>query len=314
MLTGVYVLMTEVDSFLMSIDFTQTDPMPYGPGTAFESSYVYGRNSPLVFVDPTGLRAASLNNFLKQCAANRGAAAPNAALRAAVAGRGSCLYGATTQGAGGAIEISANASSATSIAIYLGATGSNLGNWGGIAGRVKALQVASGDRLATVAYQWFDAPQGVLDAGRTGPSAGSGQQLSEFIAALQKGGKRVTLIGHSWGGLVANEAVRQGSQPDGLVLMGSLASPNSFGPVRSMMNFRSSSDDTESIARAVAPSYRTRSPFSQPNKGGVLQYDSNDECRAISYCVVGSVSAATGHSYMEDSQVLGQVARYALSR
>jgi hypothetical protein len=37
--------------------FTQTDPMPYGPGTAFESSYVYGRNSPLVFTDPSGRRA-----------------------------------------------------------------------------------------------------------------------------------------------------------------------------------------------------------------------------------------------------------------
>jgi hypothetical protein len=40
-------------------DFTQTDPMPYGPGTSFESSYVYSRNMPLTFKDPNGQRASS---------------------------------------------------------------------------------------------------------------------------------------------------------------------------------------------------------------------------------------------------------------
>lgn len=37
--------------------FTQTDPMPLGAGSAFESSYVYGLNNPLVYTDPSGLRA-----------------------------------------------------------------------------------------------------------------------------------------------------------------------------------------------------------------------------------------------------------------
>jgi hypothetical protein len=36
--------------------FTQTDPMPYGAGTAYESAYVYGLNNPLMYVDPSGLR------------------------------------------------------------------------------------------------------------------------------------------------------------------------------------------------------------------------------------------------------------------
>ena len=36
--------------------FTQTDPMPYGPRHAYESAYVYGGNSPLVYTDPSGLR------------------------------------------------------------------------------------------------------------------------------------------------------------------------------------------------------------------------------------------------------------------
>ena len=38
-------------------DFTQTDPLPMGAGSAFESAYAYGRNNPVRYVDPTGLRA-----------------------------------------------------------------------------------------------------------------------------------------------------------------------------------------------------------------------------------------------------------------
>ncbi len=37
--------------------FTQTDPLPMGAGSPFESPYVYGMNNPLVFTDPSGLRA-----------------------------------------------------------------------------------------------------------------------------------------------------------------------------------------------------------------------------------------------------------------
>ena len=36
--------------------FTQTDPLPAGPGTAFESAYVYAGNNPAVYTDPSGLR------------------------------------------------------------------------------------------------------------------------------------------------------------------------------------------------------------------------------------------------------------------
>jgi RHS repeat-associated protein len=36
--------------------FTQTDPMPYGAGSAFESAYAYALNNPLMYTDPSGLR------------------------------------------------------------------------------------------------------------------------------------------------------------------------------------------------------------------------------------------------------------------
>jgi hypothetical protein len=42
---------------LMAEQFSQTDPMPPGAGSAFESSYGYGLNNPLVYTDPSGLRA-----------------------------------------------------------------------------------------------------------------------------------------------------------------------------------------------------------------------------------------------------------------
>jgi hypothetical protein len=38
--------------------FTQTDPMPYGAGSAFEGSYVYAGARPTVMTDPGGMRFA----------------------------------------------------------------------------------------------------------------------------------------------------------------------------------------------------------------------------------------------------------------
>ena len=37
--------------------FTQTDPMPMGAGTAFESPYAYGMNNPVMYTDPSGMRS-----------------------------------------------------------------------------------------------------------------------------------------------------------------------------------------------------------------------------------------------------------------
>ena len=47
--------------------FTQTDPMPYGVGHPYESSYVYGFNNPNVFVDPSGLRGQVAGGLPSEC-------------------------------------------------------------------------------------------------------------------------------------------------------------------------------------------------------------------------------------------------------
>lgn len=50
------------------MQFTQTDPWPRGAGSVFEQSYAYARNSPAVYVDPTGRRASgpALDPFCRQ--------------------------------------------------------------------------------------------------------------------------------------------------------------------------------------------------------------------------------------------------------
>ncbi len=41
--------------------FTQTDPMPYGAGVAYESAFVYSGNRPTVMADPGGMRFGLAN-------------------------------------------------------------------------------------------------------------------------------------------------------------------------------------------------------------------------------------------------------------
>jgi hypothetical protein len=48
--------------------FTQTDPMPMSGGS-FEASYVYGRNNPTIYVDPSGLRASCNTSVGRQLGA-----------------------------------------------------------------------------------------------------------------------------------------------------------------------------------------------------------------------------------------------------
>jgi RHS repeat-associated protein len=58
--------------------FTQTDPIPYGAGSAFEGAYVYGGARPTVMTDPGGRRFSNAMSF----GGNKGAKAPEATCEA----------------------------------------------------------------------------------------------------------------------------------------------------------------------------------------------------------------------------------------
>ena len=49
---------------MLERQFTQTDPLPMGAGSAYESSYVYGGDNPNMYSDPSGLRRTKCNTSL----------------------------------------------------------------------------------------------------------------------------------------------------------------------------------------------------------------------------------------------------------
>ena len=48
----------------ISVLFTQVDPLPMGPGSAYEASYVYAGDNPNVYSDPSGSRKTKGNTSL----------------------------------------------------------------------------------------------------------------------------------------------------------------------------------------------------------------------------------------------------------
>lgn len=57
--------------------FTQTDPMPYGAGSAFESAYAYAMSNPLMYIDPSGLRGEKPKKFSVGFGGQRGSIIKN---------------------------------------------------------------------------------------------------------------------------------------------------------------------------------------------------------------------------------------------
>lgn len=97
-------------SATLSQHFTQTDPTPLGAGSAYEQPYAYGMNNPLVYVDPTGLRASggvpnelALKNPIRPCAPS-GYPEHDAAQRAWALARGA-LVDQSTPGRGLCMDV-----------------------------------------------------------------------------------------------------------------------------------------------------------------------------------------------------------------
>jgi hypothetical protein len=89
-----------------------------------------------------------------------------------------------------------------------------------------AVSLAGDETVATVAWLGYDPPDAVLTwASATGGSAAAGgAELARFVAALDAvagPGQHQTVIGHSYGSLVAADALAAGADVDEAVLIGS---------------------------------------------------------------------------------------------
>jgi hypothetical protein len=95
---------------------------------------------------------------------------------------------------------------------------------GGFRENAADLSAAAGDlddRVATVAWLGYDTPDGADAVIRRAAEAGHGD-LRRFVAGLVAGGDRhITVIGHSYGSLVAGMAAGDGIAADEVVFIGS---------------------------------------------------------------------------------------------
>jgi len=129
-------------------------------------------------------------------------------------------------GDGRIVEVFGDLESARHVAVVVPGAGSDLDRFWQVRGWARDLAgeaqaVAPGAGIATVAWLGYDPPDGVDAVSASAARAGSGD-LARFVEALDLGGTRhVTVIGHSYGSLVAGMAAAGGLDADEVVFVGS---------------------------------------------------------------------------------------------
>lgn len=82
-------------------------------------------------------------------------------------------------------------------------------------------RVRGGHSIATVAWLGYDTPDNVVAGLRRGPANDGAQRLAAHVERwLQQPGRRVVVVGHSYGALVVAEALSLGMQADDAVFLG----------------------------------------------------------------------------------------------
>jgi len=134
--------------------------------------------------------------------------------------------------AGEIAEVVGDLTSADQVVLFVPGTGSGLGKWGSTERAIDAIAAAvrvqpGSDRIAVIGWHGSDSPPDLVHAALQSYAKEAAPRLAEFIAGLQlRPGVRLTLVGHSYGGVVAGTAIRAGARPDALV---GVAAPG-FGP------------------------------------------------------------------------------------
>ncbi len=108
---------------------------------------------------------------------------------------------------------------AASVAVLVPGAGTRIDSVGGYLRDGRALRAAAKPGTAVVVWLGYDAPE-LSGAVLTDQAERGGVALHGFLAGLRADAP-VTVLGHSYGSLVAAYAVRDGARPDRLVVLGS---------------------------------------------------------------------------------------------
>ena len=218
--------------------FTTADPLDGVDGTAVVANpYHYAGNDPSDRTDPRGLRSSDcdmsvaygLNSQAQYddfVAKNYDASNQEFRALANSQNTGSCILEANTNGAGQIVESYGNLQAATNIAIAIDGTGQNIGNNTAephaMNLRDAASTLAGSGTTATIAWLGYDSPGNPVAGLGWGAAEGGGRSLTDFVARLRRNfsGKRITIVGHSYGSAVVSEAMKDGVSADDAVETG----------------------------------------------------------------------------------------------
>jgi hypothetical protein len=139
---------------------------------------------------------------------------------------GSCILEANANGMGRIVESYGNLQAASNIAVAIDGTGQDIGHNTAephaINIREAADDIAGSGSTATVAWLGYDSPGNPAAGLGWGAAEDGGRGLVDFVNRLRRhfGGKRITVIGHSYGSAVVAEAMKDGLQADDAVVTG----------------------------------------------------------------------------------------------
>lgn len=119
----------------------------------------------------------------------------------------------------GVVVVGARLAEARHVAVLVPGVGTTLDGLGDEIARARHLAAAAGPDTSVVVWADYDAP-GWSHAGSQSAADDASRPLRDFLRSLPVDA-RVTVIGHSYGSLVAASALRSGGYADVTVLMGS---------------------------------------------------------------------------------------------
>lgn len=122
-------------------------------------------------------------------------------------------------GDGRAVVVIGDLAEASSIAVLVPGVGTTLSGLNDELERARNLAAAAGPATAVIVWADYDAP-GWIGSPSMAAASAAAPALAEFLDRLPSG-PRLTVIGHSYGSLVAATALADGGSADALVVLGS---------------------------------------------------------------------------------------------